>query len=212
MAYPGTILGIAHPARLRHERTNAEANRAGITEVRNLETDGVASALITNIAQGEAAIMCAPGLSVQRRRFAIAHQLGHFLLGEQSENRQCSNRDLAENRRDSPARKAEMQANRFAAGLLMPKAAVPCLCRRARKADGYGTANAADIYYMQMIKGFSPREIQVMFELVSSHTVLASRISTHARCREKFKNIVQSVQPSSIPTISKSIYDKWLQL
>lgn len=75
----------------------------------------------------------------------------------------------------------------------------------------YGTANAADIYYMQMIKGFSPREIQVMFELVSSHTVLAGRIASHPRCRAKFKEVVQSVQPSSIPTSSKSIYDKWLQ-
>jgi hypothetical protein len=75
----------------------------------------------------------------------------------------------------------------------------------------YGTANAADIYYMQMIKGFSPREIQVMFELVSSNTVLAKRIASYARCKTKFKQIVHSVQPSSIPTGSKSVYDKWMQ-
>ncbi|WP_313805789.1 ImmA/IrrE family metallo-endopeptidase [Sphingobium sp.] len=99
----------------------AIAHRAGITEVRDLETDAFASALITNMAKGEAAILCAPGLSAQRRRFAIAHQLGHFLLGGQPVDRQCRNRDLAETRRDTPTRKAEMHANRFAAGVLMPK-------------------------------------------------------------------------------------------
>ena len=75
----------------------------------------------------------------------------------------------------------------------------------------YGTANAADIYYMQMIRGFSPREIQMMFEVVSSQTVLAGRVNSHARCKAKFKDIVHALQPSSIPTSSKSVYDNWLQ-
>ncbi|WP_202864254.1 hypothetical protein [Agrobacterium sp. LAD9] len=75
----------------------------------------------------------------------------------------------------------------------------------------YGTASSADIYYMQMIKGFSPREIQAMFDVTSSGTVLAERIKSHSRCRSKFKAIVQSLQPSSIPTTSKSIYEKWMQ-
>lgn len=99
----------------------AIAHGAGITKVRDLETAGLSSALTTDIAKGEAAISCGTGLSAQLRRFAIAHQLGHFLLDGQFVDRQCSNRDLAENRRDTPARKAEMHANRFAAGLLMPK-------------------------------------------------------------------------------------------
>ena len=75
----------------------------------------------------------------------------------------------------------------------------------------YGTANSADFYYMQMIKGFSPREIQMMFEVVSAHTVLAGRVASHHRCKTKFREIVHSLQPSSIPTSSKSVYDKWLQ-
>ena len=76
----------------------------------------------------------------------------------------------------------------------------------------YGTANAADIHYMHMVKGFSPREIQVTFELVSSNTVVAQRIASHGRCKAKFKEIVQSLQPSSISTNFKSIYDQWLQI
>lgn len=99
----------------------AIARRAGIREVRHLEGDGAACTLQTDGGKREGVILCAPGLTPQRRRFAVAHQLGHFLGATPHGNRQCSNRDLAEGRRDTPARKEEMQANRFAAGLLMPK-------------------------------------------------------------------------------------------
>jgi Zn-dependent peptidase ImmA (M78 family) len=70
---------------------------------------------------GTGVILCAANLPAQRRRFAIAHQLGHFLLRMHGGDRQCTHRDMAETRRDTPQRKEEMQANRFAAGLLMPK-------------------------------------------------------------------------------------------
>ncbi|HEX7855620.1 MAG TPA: ImmA/IrrE family metallo-endopeptidase [Sphingobium sp.] len=99
----------------------AIAQRVGITEFRDLETPGASSAMMTDIGKAKGVILCAPGLSAQRRRFAIAHQLGHFLITSQRGDRQCTNRDLAESRRDTPHRKEEMQANRFAAGLLMPK-------------------------------------------------------------------------------------------
>jgi len=97
------------------------ALRVGIVEFRVSEIEGVTSALSTDIGKTTGIILCAAGLSAQRRRFAIAHQLGHFLLAAQRGDRQCSARDLGENRRDTPHRKEEMQANRFAAGLLMPK-------------------------------------------------------------------------------------------
>jgi Zn-dependent peptidase ImmA (M78 family) len=99
----------------------ALAERLGISEVRALETEGATSALLCDIDKTQGVIELAAVLSPQRRRFAIAHQLGHFLLKEQRGDRRCTTRDLAENRRDTPHRKEEMQANRFAAGLLMPK-------------------------------------------------------------------------------------------
>lgn len=74
----------------------------------------------------------------------------------------------------------------------------------------YGTANAADTYYQQIITGFSPREIQVMLELPATPTILGSRISSHSRCKQKFKALVMSLQPTSIPTSLKSTYEKWL--
>jgi Zn-dependent peptidase ImmA (M78 family) len=102
----------------------AIARSVGITEFRDLEAPDLkapACALMTDLAKTQGIVLAAPGTSAQRRRFAVAHQLGHFLLPSQRGDRQCSNRDLAENRRDTAHRKEEMQANRFAAGLLMPK-------------------------------------------------------------------------------------------
>lgn len=99
----------------------AIARRAGITEFRDLDVDNVTSGIMADVGKTTGIILCSAGLSPQRRRFAMAHQLGHFLLKEQKGDRQCTNRDLMENRRDTPHHKEEAQANRFAAGLLMPK-------------------------------------------------------------------------------------------
>lgn len=97
------------------------ARDAGIAEFRDLEDKGFVSASMCDIEKMEGVILCAAGLSAQRRRFASAHALGHFLINTHRGDRQCTNRDLGEKRTDTPQRKEEMQANRFAAGLLMPK-------------------------------------------------------------------------------------------
>lgn len=97
------------------------ARSVGIEAFRNLEANGFTSALKPGADPSKGIILSASGLPARRRRFSIAHQLGHFLIKAQQGDRQCTNRDLGENRRDTPGRKEEMQANRFAAGLLMPK-------------------------------------------------------------------------------------------
>ncbi|WP_371128210.1 ImmA/IrrE family metallo-endopeptidase [Sphingomonas sp. YR710] len=76
---------------------------------------------MSDVEKTEGIILCAAGLAEQRRRFASAHALGHFLIKTHRGDRKCTNRDLGEKRTDTPQRKEEMQANRFAAGLLMPK-------------------------------------------------------------------------------------------
>ncbi|MEK7456289.1 MAG: ImmA/IrrE family metallo-endopeptidase [Pseudomonadota bacterium] len=97
------------------------ARRVGITQVRDLAEEDFTSSLLVDAAGRTGIIGCATALSPQRRRFAIAHQLGHFLLRTQGHDGHCAMRELTENRRDTPHRKQEAQANRFAAGLLMPK-------------------------------------------------------------------------------------------
>lgn len=121
---PETLLAAImkyHPDLRAPVDVEAIARSAGIIEFRALEAEGATSAMMADIDKIKGVILCAAGLSAPRRRFAIAHQLGHFLIKAQRGDKQCTSRDLGENRRDTPHRKEEMQANRFAAGLLMPK-------------------------------------------------------------------------------------------
>ncbi len=121
---PETLLAAIlehHPDWQAPVQVEVFAGSVGIVEVRDLTVDGFTSAIMADIEKTKGIILCAPGLIAQRRRFAVAHQLGHFLLKAHCGDRQCTSRDLSENRRDTAHRKEEMQANRFAAGLLMPK-------------------------------------------------------------------------------------------
>lgn len=97
------------------------ARSVGINEFCDLEAESVTSGVKVGPDKATGVILSSADLAPQRRRFAIAHQLGHYLLSTQHGDRQCANRDLNEIRRDTPHRKEEAQANRFAAGLLMPK-------------------------------------------------------------------------------------------
>jgi hypothetical protein len=73
----------------------------------------------------------------------------------------------------------------------------------------YGTSDNADVFYVQMIEGFSPREIQIMLELPDSNTLVSRRISSSTRCKEKYKKIVNRLEVESIPTSLKSAYARW---
>jgi hypothetical protein len=58
----------------------------------------------------------------ERRRFSVAHEVGHFLLhaGQQDDVVYCRSGDLRPDP-DSPEKLREREANRFAAELLMPE-------------------------------------------------------------------------------------------
>lgn len=123
-ASPETLIAAIlkhHPEWQAPVQPEVLARGVGISAFRDLDEAGAACALLADIDKTEGVILCAPALAAQRRRFAIAHQLGHFLLKAHRGDRQCTGRDLGETRRDTAHRKEEMQANRFAAGLLMPK-------------------------------------------------------------------------------------------
>jgi hypothetical protein len=66
-----------------------------------------------------------------RRRFTISHELGHFLIAAHRGDKRCSAKDMYENGRETHHQKEEAQANRFAAGLLMP-----ALVRRSDRRTG----------------------------------------------------------------------------
>lgn len=75
--------------------------------------------------KSKGAILVATGRSAERRRYSIAHELGHFLIPTHSPSRgpfECSLSDLhLMDAKDRDRRKRiEAEANRFAAHLLMP--------------------------------------------------------------------------------------------
>lgn len=65
-----------------------------------------------------------------RKRFTLAHEIGHYVLPNQQELRQpCAGRDIENWASGTSA--AEVDANRFAAEILMPRVAIAELVKRA---------------------------------------------------------------------------------
>jgi Zn-dependent peptidase ImmA (M78 family) len=69
-----------------------------------------------------------------RRRFAIAHELGHLLLQKSSQFALCEDKDLLPFYTNSPD---ELEASAFAAALLMPAKMFEPLCQSARPSLKY---------------------------------------------------------------------------
>jgi hypothetical protein len=107
-----------------------------ITSIGELDTEGFEAALVTDECKSAGAILVASQRSRQRRRFSIAHELGHFLipshLPRPGERSLCSAEHLGiyDMKEQDRRRRMEAEANRFAALLLMP----PPLLRAELKA------------------------------------------------------------------------------
>lgn len=97
------------------------AASVGIEEIKALESDGFEGALITDPEKSRGAILFNARSAPQRRRFTIGHELGHFLIPTHRGNQQCTTKDMREAGRTTDHERREAEANRFAAGLLMPK-------------------------------------------------------------------------------------------
>lgn len=97
------------------------ARSVGIIDFMDLEVDGFVGALQTDMEKTKGIILSAAGMPPRRRRFTVAHELGHFLIAAHRGDKRCTARDLLETKRETLHQKEEAQANRFAAGLLMPK-------------------------------------------------------------------------------------------
>jgi Zn-dependent peptidase ImmA (M78 family) len=101
---------------------------AGIESISELATDGFEGMLITNAEKSRGAIMIKAGTSPRRRRFTIAHELGHFLLPWHRQQKfSCKSSDIKDsgnNRGLAPEQiTIETEANAFASELLMPSSA-----------------------------------------------------------------------------------------
>lgn len=75
----------------------------------------------------------------------------------------------------------------------------------------YGSSTSAMKYYEDMIKNFSPKELQILFSVLKSKNRIEMRVRAYSRCREMFKRILQQIDRSTIPSTLKQVYDDLLK-
>lgn len=119
----------------------ALCERFDIISISDLHTEGFEAALVTDEDKAAGAILVASGRSRQRRRFSIAHELGHFLIPTHMPRPDgqflCSAADMLRARgRDEDRRlRVEAEANRFASQLLIPPPALRTELHRSSAPD-----------------------------------------------------------------------------
>lgn len=121
---PETLVGTIlkhHPDLPRRVPVEEIARSVGIVDFKELEVDGFEGGLTANPQKSAGIILTKRGSPRRRRRFTIGHELGHFLIPAHQGIQKCTSADLRETRRDTIYRRQEAEANRFSAGLLMPK-------------------------------------------------------------------------------------------
>ena len=124
------------------------ARLAGITKIDAFSTGGFEGALVTNAAKSEGAIFYSGRSPKARQRFTVGHELGHFLLPwHRRSSFQCVSEDVGFS--STTKTEWEVQANEFAAALLMPPSVVkrrlqalgePELAHILRLRDEFGTS------------------------------------------------------------------------
>lgn len=123
-ASPERLIGVLlkhHPQWPRRVPVEDLAQTVGITEIKDLDVDEFEGALMTNATKSQGVIFVRTGVRDERRRFTLAHELGHFLIPSHKGDRRCTSADLRESRQETQHQRQEAEANRFAAGLLMPR-------------------------------------------------------------------------------------------
>lgn len=102
-----------------------------IGKISDEDVDSFVGSLITDQARSNGIVVVKSGISNERRRFTIAHELGHFLIPahipDLADRFICQPSDLRTRSPKDPRAKREAEANRFASLILMP----PPLLRKA---------------------------------------------------------------------------------
>jgi Zn-dependent peptidase ImmA (M78 family) len=115
------------------------APAAGIQQIAELQTEGFEGMLMTNPEKSSGVILVKANGNPQRRRFTIAHELGHYLLPwHRKTEYSCATEGIKEagdDPRTSRLLEMEQEANAFASELLMPTAVFRSLLRRYGEPD-----------------------------------------------------------------------------
>jgi transcriptional regulator with XRE-family HTH domain len=111
------------------------AEAVGISEVNPINSSDFEGLLITDPDKTKGIIAYNSESSLERRRFTIAHEIGHFLLPFHNDKAQCTKNDLGIIRSADERRAREAEANRFAAALLLPERQFRADLRRLGKPE-----------------------------------------------------------------------------
>lgn len=120
---PEALIGVIlkhHPAWCPPVPIVDFARTVNIADIKEHESDAFEGALMTDQNKTKGVILHRAGRMEGRKRFTIAHEIGHFLLPSHTGNRKCTLADMSERRVDTLYRRQEAEANRFSAGILMP--------------------------------------------------------------------------------------------
>ena len=74
----------------------------------------------------------------------------------------------------------------------------------------YGVSRAAPPSYSETVKSLSPNEIRLMLDLTRGTSLLAGRSKTSKNFERRYRALVALLDPKSVPTSAKSLYNKWL--
>ena len=108
----------------------------GITKIESCDNPAYEGLLITDAAKSKGIILYNSNSNALRKRFTVAHELGHFLIpSHNGENANCASSDLKAINSKSPNSKKEAEANRFAIELLAPKKQINACLKPHREPD-----------------------------------------------------------------------------
>lgn len=77
--------------------------------------------------------------------------------------------------------------------------------------NAYGTCRAADIDYTTIIRRFSPKEVDVLFQLLEKQNVLTVRVQNHTRCKTKLRSVISMINEKTVPARHSKAYKTWIQ-
>jgi Zn-dependent peptidase ImmA (M78 family) len=106
------------------------AYAVGIIDLIPQTTSSFEGVLVTDDAKSSGSIAYNEASRIERRRFTVAHEIGHFLIPWHDARAQCAIADMGVLRSQDTRKSKEAEANRFAAALLTPAARFTADMRR----------------------------------------------------------------------------------
>lgn len=72
--------------------------------------------------------------------------------------------------------------------------------------NAYGVSYGAVPHYHAMIRNFSPREVAALLEARDHYPSLKSRIQSYNSCAARYRELVQLIDPATVPVSHKALY------